>query len=141
VRHGMAGDIAFAERRYEEAAHQYRLAGDSPDPCGTCLWPHEAHAYDLAGKPDSAIAIFTRYLAAGDAWRLDVWGPTHFVDGANLASVNLRLGELWEARGDRSKATTYYARFVDLWKDADPELQPQVADVRRRLARLRARSE
>jgi hypothetical protein len=26
--------------------------------------------------------------------------------------------------------------FVDLWKNADPELQPQVAEVRKRLARL-----
>jgi hypothetical protein len=26
--------------------------------------------------------------------------------------------------------------FVDLWKNAEPELQPQVLDVKRRLARL-----
>jgi hypothetical protein len=41
-------------------------------------------------------------------------------------------------RGDRVRATHHYAKFVELWKDADPELQPKVADVRRRLARLTA---
>ena len=30
----------------------------------------------------------------------------------------------------------YYTRFVDLWKDADAELQPAVRDVRGRIARL-----
>lgn len=30
----------------------------------------------------------------------------------------------------------YYTRFIDLWKDADPELLPQVAALRRQLKRL-----
>jgi len=30
----------------------------------------------------------------------------------------------------------YYAKFVELWKDADPDLQPRVTEVRKRLARL-----
>ena len=35
------------------------------------------------------------------------------------------------------RAHEHYAAFVDLWKNADPELQPKVAAVRRRMARLR----
>ena len=46
------------------------------------------------------------------------------------------MTELLEAKGDRGRAAHYYAKFVDLWKNADPALQPQVADVRKRLARL-----
>jgi len=47
-----------------------------------------------------------------------------------------RLGELYEARGDRERAREYYGRFVDLWKGADPELQPQVRDIKRRIGEL-----
>jgi hypothetical protein len=47
-----------------------------------------------------------------------------------------RLGELYEARGDRAQAREFYGRFVDLWKDADPELRPVVRDGRARLIRL-----
>jgi serine/threonine protein kinase len=51
-----------------------------------------------------------------------------------------RSGELYEAKGDRAKAADRYRRFVDLWKDADPELQPGVREVRARLARLSTES-
>ena len=40
----------------------------------------------------------------------------------------------------RRKAGHYYARFVELWKDCDPELRPQVDEARRRLAKLSADS-
>jgi hypothetical protein len=30
----------------------------------------------------------------------------------------------------------HYARFVELWKDCDPELRPQVAAVRHRQVKL-----
>lgn len=43
---------------------------------------------------------------------------------------------LHQERGDREKAGHYLGRFVDLWQEADPDLQPQVAVVRLRLARL-----
>jgi hypothetical protein len=46
------------------------------------------------------------------------------------------LGELFEARGDRANALRYYGRFVDLWRDADPVLQPAVRDVKTRMVRL-----
>ena len=49
-----------------------------------------------------------------------------------------RLGELYEAKGDITNAIKNYEEFVKLWKDADPELQPQVADIKARIARLRA---
>ena len=49
-----------------------------------------------------------------------------------------RLGELYEAKGDQKKALEYYARLLDLWGNADPDLQPVVKDVRARVARLTA---
>jgi len=54
----------------------------------------------------------------------------------SLAPSLLRLGELHEARGDRAEARDSYGRFVDLWKEADPELQPLVAQARTARNRL-----
>jgi len=34
------------------------------------------------------------------------------------------------------KAAENYRAFIDLWKDADPRLQPRIADARRRVAAL-----
>jgi hypothetical protein len=58
------------------------------------------------------------------------------LDAFQLAPGLKRSGELYEAKGDRAKAAERYRRFVGLWKDADPELQPGVREVRARLARL-----
>jgi hypothetical protein len=55
-----------------------------------------------------------------------------------LAGSFKRLGELYEAAGDLPKAAANLERFVELWKDADPELQPKVRDARERLQRVRA---
>jgi hypothetical protein len=80
---------------------------------------------------DSARYWFERYLETPS------WRPTEpRGDPQYLAGTYKRLGELYEARGDRQKAVSYYTKFVELWKNADPELQPKVAEVRRSLARL-----
>ena len=91
-------------------------------------------AYDLAQQPDSAITAFSRYVNS-----TSILGrfPT---DRFFLAGSYKRLGELLEAKGDRAGAAHYYAKFVELWKNADPALQPQVADVRKRLVRLSERA-
>jgi hypothetical protein len=58
------------------------------------------------------------------------------MDMLYLAGVQKRLGELYEAKGNREKAAAHYLAFVDLWKNADPELQPAVTAVKQRLAHL-----
>ena len=67
------------------------------------------------------------------------WPSTEFADALDpkfLPGVHRRLGELYEAKGDASKAAEHYRAFIDLWKNADPELQPRVTEVRQRLAKL-----
>jgi hypothetical protein len=60
-----------------------------------------------------------------------------FLDPSFLAGTHKRLGELYEAKGDEQRARDHYAKFVALWNNADPELQPKVSQVKQRLARLR----
>jgi hypothetical protein len=55
------------------------------------------------------------------------------------AAVQKRLGELYDSKGDTADAVKHYAAFTELWKDADPDLQPVVSDVRKRLGELTSR--
>jgi tetratricopeptide (TPR) repeat protein len=87
-------------------------------------------AFDRAEMPDSAIAVYERYLMTPHSIRL--LSLDHFA----LAGTHKRLGELYEAKGERQKAVSHYQQFVDLWKNADAEFQPRVTEVKRRLARL-----
>jgi hypothetical protein len=57
-------------------------------------------------------------------------------DRQYLAGTEKRLGELYEAKGEKQNAVAHYTRFVELWKNADPVLQPKVEEVKKKLARL-----
>jgi tetratricopeptide (TPR) repeat protein len=123
----MRGLIAVGEKRYDEAIQQFQAADQGG--CLICAPILLAEAYDLAGKPDSALAAYGKYFEANDTFR--VWG-----DQYDLAPAHKRVGELYEAKGDVPNAVKHYREFLELWKNADPELQPRVAEVRRRIARL-----
>ena len=95
--------------------------------CQYKLWLTRAITFDGRGNTDSAIVWYDRYM------------QQLMLRGAALAPVQRRLGELYEAKGDVERALTWYGRFLETWKHADPELRPQIEDVRRRVARLRER--
>ncbi len=139
-RHTMLGLIALGENRPADAITELRLGDSYPDgpvsDCSICLDPILGLAYERAGMADSAIAAYERYIQAPKWGRL-----SRSLDGTWLASTLRRLGALYEEQGDAGKASEYYTRFVTLWKDADPDLQPRVAEVRRRLERLRVREQ
>jgi tetratricopeptide (TPR) repeat protein len=131
------GEVLLAEHRPLEAVAAFRHGDNWPDgavnACSICLPIRLARAFDRAGMADSAIVMFERFLSNTDPPRMVIE-----YDGSYLAGTYHRLGELYEAKGDRVRASEYYRRFVVLWKQADPELQPRLADVQRRLARIGA---
>ena len=63
------GQIALAERRYEDAIIAFRAADSSS--CRTCVMPFLAVAYDRAGVHDSATALFARYVTTPGFERYD----------------------------------------------------------------------
>ncbi|HEX7979767.1 MAG TPA: protein kinase [Gemmatimonadaceae bacterium] len=125
--HSMRGYIALSAKQYAVAQTELRAADQVG--CPICTAAILARAYDLDEKPDSAITIYERYLNTPtmDRTGSDAW---------YMAAVHKRLGELYETRGQRDKALSHYRAFIDLWKDADPELQPKVTDAKQRVAAL-----
>jgi tetratricopeptide (TPR) repeat protein/tRNA A-37 threonylcarbamoyl transferase component Bud32 len=83
ARHSLLGDIAIAEKRYDDAAREYR-AGDVGD-CMVCALPNIARAYDLAGNADSAIAIFSRYT---DGSERDAGSDQRYLPARTSGSAN-----------------------------------------------------
>jgi tetratricopeptide (TPR) repeat protein len=129
LRDGVQGASLLQSGKSREAAAAFRQARTA---FGYAFWlPEIGTALDRAGATDSALAVYQEYLESTFNFRL-------FTDPYNLARVLRRTGELYEASGDRARAAATYQRFVDLWRNADPVLQPEVAEVKRRLAGLTA---
>lgn len=75
-------------------------------------------------------------LADADQWYASL--PEISIDGLIwLGPSHLRRGEIAERLGNRAAAAAHYAKFVEVWKDCDPELRPQVAAAANRLRQLR----
>jgi hypothetical protein len=84
-------------------------------------------------------------LAWGGIWRGDYFRETGQLEKAEGWCMGTwwhpvaheRLGMLYEQMGKPEKATAAYERFIEAWKNADPELQARVKEARRRVEALR----
>jgi len=133
-RHAYAlATISLAEKRPLDAVRQFYASDSLPDgpvsDCSSCIDALVGLAFDRANMPDSAIQHYERYIGTEAEYKL-------FNDAEDLPLVYRRLGELYEEKGNRGEAAAYYQKFVDLWKNADPDLQPTVLQVKRHLADL-----
>jgi tetratricopeptide (TPR) repeat protein len=124
-----AGLVAEADHHPDQAESHYRNWYAGSGECGPCGLFELAKLADAAGRTDSALALYDRGINVPSLSR-------YRYDSYRLPAALKRAGELYEAKGDRAKAADRYRRFVELWKDADPELQPGVREVRARIARL-----
>jgi len=128
------GQVLEAEGKLPEALAAYqewvRLPTVGQD-CRQCGDIYVGRVFDRMNQPDSALAAYNRAMSTTvpvrNAGEARVLGPTL-----------RRMGELYEAKGDREAAKEYYGKFVALWHDADSDFQPAVQDVKARLAKLAA---
>jgi serine/threonine protein kinase/predicted Zn-dependent protease len=59
------------------------------------------------------------------------------IDSGNIYAKSFyMLGKIYEQQGKKTRAIENYAKFLDLWKDADPGL-PEPEDARKRLAGMK----
>jgi len=122
--HDLRAWIAWAEGDAERALSEMR-----EQPAGTCAKCRSidfASLFEALGQPDSAIARYREYLDTPANFNL--WFDAH-----RLAPLHESLGRLYDEQGDLENAALHYAQFVDLWEDADAELQPRVVAARARL--------
>ncbi len=124
------GQLALAEGRWRAAIDTLRRLREDGR-CGACGYFQAGQAFDHLGETDSALVNYLASTTAPSTFR------TVQVDYAKAPAYH-RIGEIYEARGDHADAIEYYQKFVDLWKNADPELQPLVKDAKARIARLTA---
>jgi tetratricopeptide (TPR) repeat protein len=128
------GVIALAEGRTDSAVAYFRRGDNEADGlptynCTACTPLFIGEAFDRGAQPDSARKYLTQYAEMAGTGR-------NGLDAYFLAPALFRLGELYESAGDAKHATEYYGRFVDLWKNADSDLQPRAAEARKRIDHL-----
>jgi serine/threonine protein kinase/predicted Zn-dependent protease len=89
-------------------------------------WEPLARAYEKAGDLARSRGVYEKIvkMIAGRFLYGDIYSLSFY-----------RLGQIAEKQGERAKAREYYAKFLELWKDADPG-RPEINDARKRLAEL-----
>ncbi len=128
----VSGEVALGEGRFADAVRDFAMVNDLSGQCTTCGLARLAQAWLRSGRPDSALAVYERMVSTQTA-------GLHNEDARWLPHAYRQLGELYDADNDIPNAIRHYGTFVELWRDADPELQPRVDEVRQRLAALVAR--
>jgi tetratricopeptide (TPR) repeat protein len=118
------GRIALAEGDAGQALEFFRRADRGR--CSICPKLGMAMSFEAAGQPDSALAWYESYLEDRQPNRM-------YWDQAGLGYSLQKAARLADLLDDTEKAALYYARFVELWADADDELQPQVEAAQSRL--------
>ena len=107
-------------------------------------WTTDSRASEL-NKSDSPffIQLHERFARAELLYELGryedalPWYRAMSYDLLYTAPAHLRLAQIYERRGPWWKAFEHYSRFLELWRDSDPALQPVVQQARDALARLR----
>jgi hypothetical protein len=95
--------------------------------------PELARAWEHAGEPDSAIAVYERYVGARALFRAEI-------DAFELAKAYERLAVLHEHRNSLARAALYHRRLAALWRSGDAALRARADAALRRAVSLEALS-
>ena len=121
----VAGDTPAAAAEITAAAGMLpphgRMIGPLTDHAE--LWFDAATVNVKAGRDDEAVKWFDRLQTGFERLQnLDAYARSFFL-----------LGQIYERRGDSTRAREQYARFVDLWRDGDAE-RGWIAEAERKAA-------
>jgi serine/threonine protein kinase/predicted Zn-dependent protease len=124
------GEIQLAKGDTNQALNYLeKVYRASPTPSFSLRY-HFAKIYINKGRLGEAVTELEKALTRYDEDR--IWQT-------NAVKAYYLLGLAYEKSGWNKKAIEQYEEFLDIWKDADPEI-PEVQDAKERLERLRANS-
>lgn len=161
AREGRFDDARAGVERLQEIADSVMAAGDS-----VAARSVQGRAWTLRGRlaavtdsVDAAIAHLRRGLAminglwtaprdidrywlaglirdrGGEDEALRIYGSLYWNPWLEALGYYERA-RLHERRGEREQALLYYSRFLEMWADADPHLQPRIESAQRAMERL-----
>ena len=133
VVHWTRGEIARARGDRSTAAAELTKAHSTLPVRGPALGPPSLHptlwfaaatANLEAAREDEAVRLFERLQASSERiFDLDAYARSFYL-----------LGQLYERRGDATRARAQYSRFLDLWRDGDLE-RGWVAEAQKKIAK------
>jgi tetratricopeptide (TPR) repeat protein len=127
--HYLNGMIELKKKNYSRALEMFRLGlpllnADSPD--RLLFADAMGTAFHHSGDLNSARLEYEKIVSLNFGRRDygDIFSKSYY-----------RLGKISEQQGKKAEAAEHYRKFLDLWKDADPD-RPEVTDARKRLAAI-----
>ncbi|HET9012896.1 MAG TPA: hypothetical protein VFN38_13815, partial [Gemmatimonadaceae bacterium] len=125
VRYAALAAPAYLALVRHDTAGAVRILKSLPDSlCALCYSQRMTLGQLLAARHEDQEA--SKLL---DQWLIDFTVPSEVL-------WRLERGRVAERMGDREKAARSYQFVVNVWRHADPELQPYVAEAREGLARM-----
>jgi serine/threonine protein kinase/tetratricopeptide (TPR) repeat protein len=119
------GEIAVARGKLTEAIEALEISRQI-DPRDARLLESLAFAYRRFGKPQEAankyLEVIADYSLGGEAQ--EHWILAHY-----------ELAKIYKELGDTQKAKEYYMKFLNIWKDADPDI-PILAKAKTEYSKL-----
>jgi len=121
----LKGEVDLAQKRYDEAIDSFERAAslgqsEVEESLGYAFWK--------SGNPDKAAEKYAEFLKGyrivGQE-SLERWILAHF-----------ELAKIFEQKGQPEEAIKYYERFLEIWKNGDPDL-PALIDAKKRLTKLK----
>jgi tetratricopeptide (TPR) repeat protein len=123
------GFIEWSKGNFEFSLNEFeKLAQATPD-----FWAHFtlAEAYLKSDRLGEAVTQFEKVLSRYDYSRA--------FNGIRAVKAYYLLGLAYEKSGWNKKAIEQYEEFLEIWKDADPEIY-EVEDAKERVKKLRVES-
>ena len=99
------------------------------DHCEVCSAYEQGRLLERMDSVDAAIEAFERFENTTMAATVNFILEYHPL-------AQFRLGELYSTKGDNEAAIEAFSKFVEMWREADADLQPQVQYARDRIDAL-----